>query len=109
MDFFHLAGKIIHSHQKSDKQCLSNYRPIYLLLICRKIFQQLIFNETFAFFIKNDLISQQQSGFKPGDYCINQPLSIIHKNKQSLDEGFDVCRVFLDISFWKRMAYLVTF
>ena len=99
MDFFHLTGKIIHSHQKNDKQCLSNYRPIYLLLICRKMFQQLIFNETFAFFIKNDLISQQQSGFKPGDYCINQPLSIIHKNKQSLDEGFDVCRVFLDISF----------
>ena len=52
----------------------------------------------FGFFIENDLISQHQSGFKPGDSCINQLLSIIHEIYQTFDEGFDVCGVFLDIS-----------
>ena len=33
----------------------------------------------FGFFIENDLISQHQSGFKPGDSGINQLLSITHK------------------------------
>ena len=52
----------------------------------------------FGFFIENDPISQHQSGFKPGDSCINQLLSITHEIYQSFDEGFDVCSVFLDIS-----------
>ena len=52
----------------------------------------------FGFFIENDLISQHQSGFKPGDSCINQLLSITHKIYQSFDEGFDLRSVFLDIS-----------
>ena len=52
----------------------------------------------FEFFIENDLISQHQSGFKPGDSCINQLLSITHEIYQSFDEGFDVRSVFLDIS-----------
>ena len=52
----------------------------------------------FGFFIENDLISQHQSGFKPGDSCINQLLSITHEIYQSFDEGFDVCSVLLDTS-----------
>ena len=51
----------------------------------------------FGFFIENDLISQHQSGFKPGDSCISQLLSITHEIYQSFDEGFDVRSVFLDI------------
>ena len=52
----------------------------------------------FRFFIENDLISQHQCGFKPGDSCINQHLSITHEIHQSFDEGFDVRNVLLDIS-----------
>ena len=77
---------------------INNYRPISLLPICSKIFERLIFNELFRFFIENNLISQHQSGFKPGDSCINQLLSITHEISQSFDEGFDVRSVFLDIS-----------
>ena len=91
-------GNIVPAHKKNDKQRLNNYRPISLLPICSKIFERLIFNEMFGFFIENDLISQHQSGFKPGDSCINQLLSITHEIYQSFDEGFGVCSVFLDIS-----------
>ena len=52
----------------------------------------------FGFFINNDLISQHKSGFKPGDSCINQLLSITREIYQSFDEGLDVHSVFLDIS-----------
>ena len=83
-------GNIGPVYQKNDKQCLNNYRPISLLPICSKIFERLIFNEMFEFFIENDLISQHQSGFKPGDSCINQLLSITHEIYQSFDEVLDV-------------------
>ena len=39
-----------------------------------------------------------QSGFKPGDSCINQLLSITHEIYSSFDEGLEVRSVFLDIS-----------
>ena len=58
-------------HKKGDKQCLKNYRPVSLLPICRKILERLIFNEMFRLLIENNLISSNQSGFKPGDSCIN--------------------------------------
>ena len=91
-------GSIVPVHKKNDKQCLNNYRPISLLSICSKIFERLIFNEMSEFFIENDLISQHQSDFKPGDSCINQLLSITHEIHQSFDDGFDVRSVFIDIS-----------
>ena len=48
-------------------------------------------------FLENNLISPNQSGFKPEDSCINQPLSITHKIYNSFDEGLEVRNIFLDI------------
>ena len=74
------------------------FKQLSLLPICSKIFEQLIFNKMFGFFIENDVISQHQSGFKPGDSCISQLLSITHETYQSFDEGFDVSSVFCNMS-----------
>ena len=57
--------------KKNDRQCLENYSPVSLVPICRKILERLIFNSNVPVFIKNGLISQNQSGFKPGDSCVN--------------------------------------
>ena len=52
----------------------------------------------FEYFIEKDIISPNQSGFKPGDSCTNQLISITHEIYQSFDAGFEVRGVFLDIS-----------
>ena len=57
-----------------------------------------MFNEMFKFFIENELISSNQSGFKPGDSCVNQLVSIIHEIYKCFDKGHEVRSVFLDIS-----------
>ena len=49
------------------------------------------------FFTENNLISQNQSGFKPGDSCTNQLLSITHQIYKSFDDGHEVRSVFLDM------------
>ena len=58
----------------------------------------IIYNNTYNYLIDNDLTSQNQSGFKPGDSCINQLISITHDILNLLDEGLEVIGVFLDIS-----------
>ena len=52
----------------------------------------------FKFFNENNLISPKQSGFKPGDSCIDQIRSITHEIYEALDAGREVRSVFLDIS-----------
>ena len=52
----------------------------------------------FTYFIENNLISENQSGFKPGDICVDQWLTIIHEIFSSLDDNYEVRGVFLDIS-----------
>ena len=84
--------------RKETNRSLKNYRPISLLPICSKIFERLIYNEMFNFFTENNLISPNQSGFRPGDSCVNQLLAITHEINKSFDEGFEVRGVFLDIS-----------
>ena len=88
-------ANVVPVHKKGDKQCLKNYQPGSLLPICEKIFERLIFNEMFRFLIENNLTSTNQSGFKPGDSCINQLLSITHEIYKSFDNGFEVRGVFL--------------
>ena len=48
--------------------------------------------------MSNNLISENQSGFKPGDSCVNQLISITHEIFASFDKGLEVRGVFLDIS-----------
>ena len=85
-------------HKKGDKQILKNCRPIPLLSIPGKIFERLLYDRIFEFFIENNLISNNQSGFRPGDSCINQLLSITHLIYQSFDDSLEFRALFLDVS-----------
>ena len=64
-------ASLVPIHKRDDKQNVKNYRPVSLLPIFGKIFERLIYNEMYSFFIENDLMSSNQSGFKQGDSCIN--------------------------------------
>ena len=85
-------------HKKGDKQTIKNFHPVSLLPICRKIFEHLLYETMFDFFSKNNLLSPNQSGFRLGDSCINQLLSINHEILSAFDAGLEVCGIFLDIS-----------
>ena len=91
-------GNIVPIHKNGDKQTLKNYRSVSLLSVCGKTLERLMFNEMFKFFIVNELISSNQSGFKLGDSCVNQLVSITHEIYKSFDEGHEVRGVFVDIS-----------
>ena len=52
----------------------------------------------YDFLTENDLLSPNQSGFRSGDSCINQLLSINHEILNAFDKGLEVRGMFLDIS-----------
>ena len=91
---------VVPVHKKEDKTLVKNYRPISLLPIFSKIFERVIYNSIFNYFISNKLFTLSQSAFLPGDSCIAQLLSIIHEIQTAFDENplADVGGIFLEIS-----------
>ena len=85
-------------HKKLDKQDIKNCRPISLLPICAKIFERILFNSIYNYLISNNLISSNQSGFRPGDSTVNQLLYLVHQIHLAFDNKNEVRSIFLDIS-----------
>ena len=93
-------SNIIPVHKKNDKQLVNNYRPISLLPIFGKIFEKIIFNRIYNFLSEENLLNNNQSGFRPSDSWVNQLLSITHEIFEAFDcnPTLEVRSVFLDIS-----------
>ena len=85
-------------HKKNSRQIKTNYLPISLLCICSKIFEKLIYDDMFNFLIENNLITQHQSGFMPGDSTINQLLSITTEIYNAFEKYEETRALFLDLS-----------
>ena len=79
---------------------IKNYRPISLLPICGKVFEKIIFNSLYNYFHTNNLITNNQSGFRPGDSTTNQLLFLINEIHEAFENPkvLEVRAVFLDIS-----------
>ena len=60
-------------------KCLETKDLFHYFQYVNKIFERLIYNNLFEFFIKNKLIPFNESGFKQGDSCLYQFLSIAHE------------------------------
>ena len=85
-------------HKKKSRQLKTNYRPISLLPICGKILEKIIFDELYTFLNSNELITKNQSGFRPGDSTINQLLSITTDIFETFEDFDETRALFLDIS-----------
>ena len=71
---------------KCDKQLLKNYRPISQLPICGKIFEKIIFNNLYSYLNANNLITKNQSGFRPGDSTTNQLLYLVNVIHEAFED-----------------------
>ena len=93
-------ANVVPIHEKDDKSMKTNYRPISLLPVFGKIFEKLVYDVLYEHLISQNLLSEKQSGFRKGDSCVNQLLSITHKIYAAFDQdpALDVRSVFLDIS-----------
>ena len=47
---------VVPIHKRDERKNIKNYRPVSPLPIFGKMFERLIYNEMFSYFIENDLI-----------------------------------------------------
>ena len=85
-------------HKKDNKQIIKNYRPISLLPIFAKLFEKMVFQKMYNHFIANNLITKNQSGFRPNDSVTNQLISLVESIHSAFDINHEVRSVYLDMS-----------
>ena len=93
-------ANLVPVHKKGSRQCKKNYRPISLLPLFGKMFEKLIYDYIYEHLCDNVLLTQHQSGFRPGDSTVNQLLAISHKIYCAFDDvpSKETRAVFLDLS-----------
>ena len=93
-------ANVVPIYKKEDKNLIKNYHPIILLPIFGKLFERVIYNFLFNYFLRNKHFTPSESGFLPGVSRISQLPSIIHEIQTAFDENpfVDVRGVLLDIS-----------
>ena len=81
--------------KKGDKSDQTNYRPISPLSNMSKILEKIVYKRLceYMYLMDNNLLTQNNSGFKKNDSTINQLLKIIHQIYQDV-----MMVVFLDVS-----------
>ena len=79
---------------------IKNYRPVSLLSICEKVFEEIILSSLFVYLNYNNLLNSNQSGFRPGDSCVHQLIPITHNICKAFDANpsLEVSEVFLYLS-----------
>ena len=68
--------------------------------ICGKLFEKDIFKHLYSNLVSNNLITNNQSGFRPQDSTVNQVIHLINDIHKSFDnrKSLETRAVFLDIS-----------
>ena len=89
------SGNVTPIHKEDSKRVINNYRPISLLPLFAKIFENTLFLEIYIFY---NLITKNQFGFRPNDSVTNQLICLVDSIHSSLDINMDVRPVFLDMS-----------
>ena len=77
-----------------------NYRPIFILPVCGKILKKFVFDVLYSFMNNNNLISKDQSGFRPGDSTINQLISITSSIFESFENFEETRALFQSETKW---------
>ena len=71
-------ANVVPVHKKVTNRFKKTIDPHLYFRFAEKIFERLLYNRLYEYFIENELISSSQPGFKPVDLCINQLSSITH-------------------------------
>ncbi len=91
-------AKIIPIHKKGDDTLLKNYRPISLLPVISKIFEMVIFKQSFKFFKEKNLFYNAQYGFRTEDSTEFAALELTDRIRIQMDHGNSPIYIFLDLS-----------
>ena len=90
-------AKIIPIHKSGDKDTPSNYRPISILPCVSKLLERVVQRQLLAYLHKNNILSPEQSGFRPKHSTITTLIKVTDDWFQAIDKKEYTGAVFVDL------------
>lgn len=84
-------------HKSGDKSDIANYRPISILTTLSKILEKLLNKRLIKFLNKNNIISNNQYGFRAGISTEDAVVGLVDHITMKLDQGLKCVGIFLDL------------
>ena len=90
-------AKVVPLHKSEDKMLLNNYRPVSILPVFSKIFEKLMYNRIIDYIDKQNILYENQFGFRKKHSTNMALIVLIDKILKNLDSGNYVLGLFLDL------------
>lgn len=84
--------------KKGDKENMDNYRPIALLPIFSKIFEKVICNSVSKYFESNNLLAQEQKGFRKNKSINMAIFDLLQVIMNNMDKKRPICALYMDLT-----------
>ncbi|KAL0868298.1 hypothetical protein ABMA27_007827 [Loxostege sticticalis] len=84
--------------KKDDKTKIDNYRPITLISIFSKIYEKVIYKRIYNFVTSNNLLKDEQYGFRTGCSTTLACYNLMHLITKSINDKIPLIALFLDMS-----------
>ena len=91
-------AKIIPIHKNDSLHIINNYRPISLLPVISKVFEMVVYNQLYAYFVEHNYFSENQYGFRKLHSTEYAVLEIVDRVNLELDKGNRPLALYLDLS-----------
>ncbi len=91
-------AKVIPIYKTKDKTDMGNYRPISLLPTISKILEKVVHNRLYKFLSINDILFENQFGFRPGHSTSDAICKFTSDIMTSLENKRSTLAVLLDLS-----------
>ena len=91
-------SKITPIFKKRESSLLINYRPISLLPTISKIFERIIHNQMYDHLNNNNLLAEQQYGFRRLHSTEYAAVNLIDHVSKQMESGNIPCSLYIDLS-----------
>ena len=93
-------AKVVPIYKSEDENIFNNYRPISILPALSKVFEKIIFNQTYSYFDDHNMLFGNQYGFRKKHSTELAVLEVIDRITitNQLDKGQTPMNIYLDLS-----------
>ena len=91
------TARVTPIYKDGSREDPNNYRPISVLSVIAKIFEKVVFDQTYKFLSDKKLLSESQSGFRPLHSTLTTLLHITDKWYTNMDNGLINAILFVDL------------